>query len=137
MSPRDAWRAMTGKVAMADGYPKDTDGKLHQAKGVVEPRDAPLGAPGGKVGIDKDIDLGGRKADHRRDHQDHDPTQAFIFKIEMRPPGKPASFQRRHLHGELQDPADQRPNCHADDRGLAKGTAPTRRTGPRPRWNPH
>ena len=74
--PQIPRRGLTGdnrQRGNRDGDAKDADGELHQTKGIVEPGDAPLSTPGGKVGIDKDVDLGGGEADHRRDHQNHDP----------------------------------------------------------------
>ena len=115
---------MTGRVAMEMATPKHTDGKLHQAEGIIEPGNTSLGTAGGKIGVDKNIDLGGGKADHRRNHQDHNPAQTFVFEIQMGPPDKPRFFKRRDLDGQLQKTADQGPHRHADNRGLTKGRGP-------------
>ena len=68
--------------ACRDRNPENTDGKLDQAKAIIQPGYRAIAENGGNLRVDHDVDLRGRQADHGRHHEARDTPQPGIRKIE-------------------------------------------------------
>ena len=104
------------------------DRQLHEAKGDVEPGDCAVAQPGGEVSIDEYVHLDSRGSDRRRGHQGHDLAHARIGERDHGAIAVSDPSQARQLDEKLKRTADQRTDCHSDDRSL-RGTR-RRRDGP-------
>ena len=64
-----------------DGDPEDPERKLHEAKGIIQPRDGTFSLASGKPGIHQDIDLGGSQAYGPWSQEQQDSLDSGMAKI--------------------------------------------------------
>src|SRR5690242_5576882 len=104
-----------------DGDAEHADGKLHKAKRITQPRHGPIEDSagggiddlGGKVGVDKNIDLHGCSADDRRTHEAHDLAYSRIVEVQHRPVTKSGAAQAWPLNRKLEKTADESAKSHS------------------------
>ncbi len=107
-----------------DGHAEDADGKLHEAKRVVQPGHRAVddrAASGvddrrGEVGIHENIDLHRGGADNRRSHKAKNLAYPGIGDVEHGSITEAGTSETRPLHGKLQKAADEGAVSHARDR---------------------
>ena len=109
-----------GQDDRADCDAEHSERKLHEAEGVVQPRDGACFAVRGEAGVHHHIHLHGARGDDGGGHVAKHVGDAGVAPVEIKTRMVADAPQRRELDGELKKTADERAIREAEERVTAK-----------------
>ena len=97
-----------GQRGGGDRDPEEADRQVHQPERELQPGDGAFLLRRRQRRVDEDVDLDGGEAERARPHQPQDLANVRVPEVERRPVTEPLAPERRPLHGDLGDAAEDR-----------------------------